>query len=99
MPRLMVRSYRATAQSRAGCCGSVASVATVSSSSMSPGSLVWNSTSFGRPAKVLHPLGPVEPVVDFLFPVVQDRLEQAVLVLEMAGQGGRRDTDVIGDLA
>ena len=41
MPRLTTVWYRSTAQSLAGCWGSVASVARVSSSSMSPGSVVW----------------------------------------------------------
>jgi hypothetical protein len=41
MPRLTTVWYRSTAQFLAGCCGSVASVARVSRSSMSPGSVVW----------------------------------------------------------
>ena len=51
-----------------------------------------------EPAEVLQTVGPVEVVVVVLLPVHQDRLEQAVLVLEVPGQGGWCDTDVVGDL-
>jgi hypothetical protein len=52
-----------------------------------------------EPAEVLQTLGSLEVVVVVVLPVIEDRLEQAVLVSEVPGQGGRRDADVVGDLA
>jgi hypothetical protein len=51
-----------------------------------------------EPAVVLQALGSVEVVGVVVLPVRENRLEQAVLVPEVPGQGGRRDADVVGDL-